>query len=130
MATANPRASPASSGVPIVFLTTESDDALKAQAKQAGATGWMVKPLKPDQLLAIMRKIVWTMEKALPHPPATLHQLDMLAFDNVTKLETVERVFSFKPRPLEGNIDYIRPISRWAGLRIALGFMPKRIRDH
>ncbi|MAU97281.1 MAG: two-component system response regulator [Fulvimarina sp.] len=52
------RTTPASSGVPIVFLTTESDDALKAQAKQAGATGWMVKPFKPDQLLAIMRKIV------------------------------------------------------------------------
>ncbi len=52
------RATPASSGVPIVFLTTESDEGLKAQAKQAGATGWMVKPFKPDQLLAIMRKVV------------------------------------------------------------------------
>ncbi|MCE7028604.1 response regulator [Jiella avicenniae] len=52
------RTTPASSGVPIVFLTTESDEGLKAQAKQAGATGWMVKPFKPDQLLAIMRKVV------------------------------------------------------------------------
>ena len=43
--------------MPIVFLTTESDEGLKAQAKQAGATGWMVKPFKPDQLLAIMRKV-------------------------------------------------------------------------
>ncbi|MER0239547.1 response regulator [Fulvimarina sp. MAC8] len=51
------RASPSSSGVPIVFLTTESDEGLKAQAKQAGATGWMVKPFKPDQLLAVMRKV-------------------------------------------------------------------------
>ncbi|MBO0902858.1 response regulator [Jiella sonneratiae] len=51
------RATPASNGVPIVFLTTESDEGLKAQAKQAGATGWMVKPFKPDQLLAVMRKV-------------------------------------------------------------------------
>ena len=51
------RATPASNGVPIVFLTTESDEGLKAQAKQAGATGWMVKPFKPDQLLAIVRKV-------------------------------------------------------------------------
>lgn len=52
------RAAPASSGVPIVFLTTESSAAIKEQAKQAGATGWMVKPFQPDQLLAVVRKMV------------------------------------------------------------------------
>lgn len=46
-----------SKGVPIVFLTTESDDALKQRAKAAGATAWIVKPFKPDQLLAIIRKV-------------------------------------------------------------------------
>ncbi|MBP0616055.1 response regulator [Jiella mangrovi] len=51
------RTKPSSNGVPIVFLTTESDDGLKAQAKAAGATGWMIKPFKPDQLLAIVRKV-------------------------------------------------------------------------
>jgi len=45
-------------------------------------------------------------------------------------LDTVERTFSFTPRRLEGNIDYIRSISRREALRIALGFMPKRVRDH
>ena len=50
------RSSPSSTGVPIVFLTTESDESVKAEAKQAGATGWMIKPFKQDQLLAVVRK--------------------------------------------------------------------------
>jgi two-component system chemotaxis response regulator CheY len=45
-------------GVPILFLTTESDAALKAEAKSAGATGWIVKPFQSDQLLAAVRKVI------------------------------------------------------------------------
>lgn len=51
------RAHPSSRGIPIVFLTTESDDELKRQAKEAGATGWIVKPFKQDQLLAVIKKV-------------------------------------------------------------------------
>ena len=51
------RGHPSSVGVPIVFLTTESDEELKSQAKAAGATGWIVKPFKQDQLLAVVKKI-------------------------------------------------------------------------
>ncbi len=51
------RQHPGSRGVPIVFLTTESDGALKQRAKAAGATAWIVKPFKPDQLLTIIRKV-------------------------------------------------------------------------
>lgn len=51
------RGHPSSTGVPIIFLTTESDDGLKGQAKAAGATGWMVKPFKQDQLLSVIRKV-------------------------------------------------------------------------
>ncbi|AKR58378.1 Chemotaxis regulator - transmits chemoreceptor signals to flagelllar motor components CheY [Devosia sp. H5989] len=51
------RQHPASKGVPIVLLTTESDDDLKRQAKEAGATGWIVKPFKQDQLLAVIKKV-------------------------------------------------------------------------
>ena len=43
---------------PIIFLTTESDDAVKQQAKAAGATGWLVKPFVPDQLLKIAKKVL------------------------------------------------------------------------
>lgn len=51
------RTHPSSRGIPIVFLTTESDDELKRQAKEAGATGWIVKPFKQDQLLAVIKKV-------------------------------------------------------------------------
>lgn len=49
---------PAYTGVPIIFLSTESDAALKAEAKAAGATGWIVKPFQGDQLLAAVRKVL------------------------------------------------------------------------
>ncbi|SOC13072.1 response regulator [Rhodobacter maris] len=51
------RASPKSAGVPIVFLTTETDDRLKREARDAGATGWISKPFRPEQLLAVVKKV-------------------------------------------------------------------------
>jgi two-component system chemotaxis response regulator CheY len=36
---------------PILVLTTERGDDMKTKGKQAGATGWIVKPFVPDQLL-------------------------------------------------------------------------------
>lgn len=52
------RKSPAQCGTPILFLTTESEDAMKQQAKAAGATGWLVKPFVPDQLIKVVRKVL------------------------------------------------------------------------
>lgn len=52
------RKAPMQTGTPIIFLTTESDEAIKQQAKAAGATGWLVKPFMPDQLLKIARKVL------------------------------------------------------------------------
>src|ERR1700740_2328003 len=49
---------PALTGLPIVFLTTESNDTLKQEAKSAGATGWITKPFKPEQLLSVVSKLV------------------------------------------------------------------------
>ncbi len=54
----NLRAKPGNSGVPILFLTTESDAALKAEAKAAGATGWLTKPFVPDQLVKVVKKVL------------------------------------------------------------------------
>ncbi|HEV7719273.1 MAG TPA: response regulator [Arsenicitalea sp.] len=51
------RTHPSSKGIPIILLTTESDEELKRQAKEAGATGWIVKPFKQDQLLAVIKKV-------------------------------------------------------------------------
>jgi two-component system, chemotaxis family, chemotaxis protein CheY len=45
-------------GIPIVFLTTESDEGMKQQAKAAGATGWITKPFKQEQLLAVAKKLL------------------------------------------------------------------------
>jgi two-component system chemotaxis response regulator CheY len=52
------RRKPDQLGVPILFLTTESDAGMKAQAKAAGATGWLTKPFDPDNLTKIVKKIL------------------------------------------------------------------------
>ncbi len=44
--------------IPIVMLTTESQDEKKQEGKAAGATGWIVKPFKPDQLVSIINKVL------------------------------------------------------------------------
>lgn len=44
--------------VPIVVLTTEASDAMKSQGRAAGATGWMVKPFDPNQLLKIVATVL------------------------------------------------------------------------
>ncbi len=44
--------------VPILMLTTESDGGRKMEGKEAGATGWLVKPFQPEKLLAIVNKVV------------------------------------------------------------------------
>jgi two-component system, chemotaxis family, chemotaxis protein CheY len=45
-------------GVPIVFLTTESDAGMKERAKAAGATGWLTKPFDPETLVRIAKKVL------------------------------------------------------------------------
>jgi two-component system chemotaxis response regulator CheY len=43
---------------PLLLLTTESSPERKAAGKRAGATGWMVKPFDPDQLLATLARVL------------------------------------------------------------------------
>ncbi len=52
------RASTLNKFIPIVMLTTESTDAKKSEGKSAGATGWIVKPFKPEQLIAVVKKVL------------------------------------------------------------------------
>jgi len=52
------RADPAFKFVPIVMLTTENTVERKDAGKHAGATGWIVKPFKPEQLVAVVRKLL------------------------------------------------------------------------
>ncbi|MGO4437390.1 response regulator [Rhizobium sp. RAF56] len=52
------RKSPAHAGLPIVFLTSESDADLRARAKAAGASGWVTKPFDPDNLVKVINKVL------------------------------------------------------------------------
>ena len=44
--------------VPIIMLTTESQDDKKQAGKAAGASGWVTKPFKPEQLLAVVNMVM------------------------------------------------------------------------
>lgn len=52
------RALPNFKFTPILMLTTESDDSKKFAGKQAGATGWIVKPFNPEQLLKVIDRVL------------------------------------------------------------------------
>lgn len=54
----NLRSLPEYKFTPILMLTTESAGDKKMQGKNAGATGWLVKPFNPEQLLATIRKVL------------------------------------------------------------------------
>ncbi len=45
------------SSAPVIMLTTEGQPRLMQQAKDLGAKGWIVKPFKDDQLVAVARKL-------------------------------------------------------------------------
>jgi len=44
--------------IPILVLTTESQDEKRQEGKAAGATGWIVKPFKPEQLIKVVGKVL------------------------------------------------------------------------
>lgn len=44
--------------VPILMLTTESGDDIKAQGRAAGANGWLVKPFDPARLTEVVKKLI------------------------------------------------------------------------
>jgi two-component system chemotaxis response regulator CheY len=52
------RTLPACKGIPIIMLTTESQEARKLEGKAAGATGWIVKPFATQQLLAVVKRVL------------------------------------------------------------------------
>jgi two-component system chemotaxis response regulator CheY len=52
------RALPEFKFTPILLLTTESDASMKQKGKEAGATGWIVKPFSPEKLLDVVNKVL------------------------------------------------------------------------
>lgn len=51
------RAMPSHRTMPILMLTTESDDKKKQEGRAAGATGWIVKPFDPSKLISVVQKV-------------------------------------------------------------------------
>ena len=84
---------------------------------------WKVKVRVPESL---MRPALPFLKLVAPHPPITKVQLDMLSLDNITAEDSVEANFDFKPRPLEGNMDYILDMGWGEALAIATGRRPAR----
>lgn len=52
------RALPQYAHTPILMLTTETSAERKSQGREAGATGWMIKPFNPEQMLATLRRVI------------------------------------------------------------------------
>ncbi|MBO8143673.1 MAG: response regulator [Thermodesulfobacterium sp.] len=44
--------------IPVIMLTTESQEAKKEEGRKAGAKAWIVKPFKPDVLVSVVKKII------------------------------------------------------------------------
>lgn len=53
----NVRSASSHRAVPILILTTESDNSKKADGKAAGATGWLVKPFNPEKLVELVQRV-------------------------------------------------------------------------
>ena len=52
------RGMPSFKFTPVLMLTTESDENKKKEGQAAGATGWIVKPFKPEQMLQVIAKVM------------------------------------------------------------------------
>jgi len=52
------RGLPSYQRVPILMLTTESSDDMKAKGRAAGANGWLVKPFDPQKLTEVVKKVI------------------------------------------------------------------------
>jgi two-component system chemotaxis response regulator CheY len=52
------RAQPSYKFTPIIMLTTESQEAKKQEGRKVGASGWIVKPFTPEQLIGVVKKFV------------------------------------------------------------------------
>ncbi len=77
-----------------------------------------------------MRVNVALMEFFMSRPPINAEMLKMLRVRNVAELGMVEQAFGFRPRPMEGNIDFVSEVSLRDALKINAGAMPSHIRDH
>ena len=80
--------------------------------------------------LWVMRMNVVLLQMVMSRPPINSEMLKMLRVRNVAELGMVEQTFGFRPRPMEGNIDFVNNVSFRDALKINMGNMPSHIRDH
>ena len=78
----------------------------------------------------LMRMNVALLQRLMPRPPINSEMLKMLRVRNVAELGMVEQTFGFRPRPLEGSIDFVNDVTFKDALKINMGNMPSHIRDH
>ena len=71
-----------------------------------------IKRIKVHLPLALMRPAVIAMEKLMRHPPVTLIELAQIEVENTTDLNSVERLFGFKPLALSQRLDYIKSLNK------------------
>ena len=43
---------------PILVMTTEAEESKKTEGKEAGASGWLIKPFKPEQLMGVVSRFI------------------------------------------------------------------------
>ena len=70
------------------------------------------------------------MQRLMSRPPINSEMLKMLRVRNVAELGMVEQTFGFRPRPMEGSIDFVNDVTFRDALKINMGNMPAHIRDH
>lgn len=78
----------------------------------------------------LMRINVALMEFFMAKPPMNSEMLKMLRVRNVAELGMVEQTFGFRPRPMEGNLDFVNEVTLGDAIKINIGKMPTHIRDH
>ncbi|MDE2938345.1 MAG: complex I NDUFA9 subunit family protein [Chloroflexota bacterium] len=86
--------------------------------------------LKVHVPIWIMKINVAMMEFFMSRPPINAEMLKMLRVRNVAELGMVEQTFGFRPRPMEGNIDFVNEVTLRDAMKINMGVVPTHIRDH
>jgi two-component system chemotaxis response regulator CheY len=71
------RQDPRFSRTPILVLTTESAGDMKASGKAAGATGWIVKPFRPEDLREVVARVLHKQQAVSSQPSAVSHPLPL-----------------------------------------------------